>query len=63
MEWLFRVCRDFCMVKSPWKSSPRAAFNAGRLMLEEIVAHVKRGENLAFETTLSGLTYAQMIPA
>ncbi len=40
-----------------------AAFKAGRLMLEEIAGHVKRGESFAFETTLSGLTYAQMIPA
>lgn len=39
-----------------------AAFKAGRLMLEEIASHVKRGENFSFETTLSGLTYAQMIP-
>lgn len=31
-------------------------------MLEEIASHVKRGESFAFETTLSGLTYAQMIP-
>jgi predicted ABC-type ATPase len=40
-----------------------AAFKAGRLMLEEITSHVKRDESFAFETTLSGLTYAQMIPA
>ncbi|MGO8756112.1 MAG: Zeta toxin family protein [Gallionellaceae bacterium] len=40
-----------------------AAFKAGRLMLEEIAGHAKRGESFAFETTLSGLTYAQMIPA
>ncbi len=33
------------------------------LMLEEIAAHVKRSASFAFETTLSGLTYAQMIPA
>ena len=39
------------------------AFKAGRLMLEEIVAHARRGESFAFETTLSGLTYMQMIPA
>lgn len=39
-----------------------AAFKAGRLMLEEIAAYVKRGESFAFETTLSGLSYAQMIP-
>lgn len=40
-----------------------AAFKAGRLMLKEIASHVKRGESFAFETTLSGLTYMQMIPA
>lgn len=40
-----------------------AAFKAGRLMLEAIAEHVRRGESFAFETTLSGLTYAQMIPA
>lgn len=40
-----------------------AAFKAGRLMLETITDYVKRGESFSFETTLSGLTYAQMIPA
>ncbi len=40
-----------------------AAFKAGRLMLEAIAEHAGRGESFAFETTLSGLTYAQMIPA
>src|SRR4030095_491193 len=35
-----------------------AAIRAGRLMLEEIKNHVHRGENFAFETTLSGLIYA-----
>lgn len=40
-----------------------AAFKAGRLMLEEIASHVKRGDSFAFETTLSGLTYARMITA
>jgi predicted ABC-type ATPase len=39
-----------------------AAFKAGRLMLEAISNHVRRGESFAYETTLSGLTYAQMIP-
>lgn len=39
-----------------------AAFKAGRLMLEAIGEHVARGESFAFETTLSGLTYARMIP-
>ncbi len=40
-----------------------AAYKAGRLMLEAIAEHARRGESFAFETTLSGLTYAQMIPA
>lgn len=39
-----------------------AAFRAGRLMLEEIAIHVAANKNFAFETTLSGLTYARMIP-
>lgn len=39
-----------------------AAFKAGRLMLETIADYVRRGESFSFETTLSGLTYAQMIP-
>jgi predicted ABC-type ATPase len=38
------------------------AFKAGRLMLEAMAEHAKRGESFAFETTLSGLTYAQIIP-
>ncbi len=40
----------------------RAAFRAGRLMLEEIHTHVARGESFAFETTLSGKVYARWIP-
>lgn len=32
-------------------------------MLETIADYAKRGESFSFETTLSGLTYAQMIPA
>lgn len=40
----------------------RVAFKAGRLMLKEIGSHASRGESFAFETTLSGLTYAHMIP-
>lgn len=39
-----------------------AAFKAGRLMLEAIAEHARRGESFAFETTLSGLTYIRMIP-
>jgi len=36
-------------------------FHAGRLMLGEIAAHFAAGRNFAFETTLSGRTYAPMI--
>src|SRR5665647_1783091 len=39
-----------------------AAFKAGRVMLEAIADHARLGESFAFETTLSGVTYAQMIP-
>ena len=38
------------------------ALKAGRLMLAAIGEHVSRGQSFAFETTLSGLTYAVMIP-
>lgn len=38
-----------------------AAFRAGRLMLDEISRHVAEGRSFAFETTLSGRSYAQMI--
>ena len=41
----------------------RAAFKAGRLMLEEIFENAKRQNSFAFETTLSGRGYARMIPA
>ena len=40
----------------------RAAFRAGRMMLEMIAACARRGESFAFETTLSGRGYARMIP-
>jgi predicted ABC-type ATPase len=39
-----------------------AAMRAGRIMLEQIAAHVRRGENFAFETTLAGRAYARRIP-
>jgi len=37
------------------------AFRAGRMMLEEIDRHAAAGRNFAFETTLSGHTYARRI--
>lgn len=39
-----------------------ASLRAGRLMIEEIRRHLLHGDSFAFETTLSGKTYAQMIP-
>ena len=39
-----------------------ASIKAGRLMLNEIKANVKAGNNFAFETTLSGKYYATQIP-
>ncbi len=38
-----------------------AAIKAGRLMLGEMKAHALRGDNFAFETTLSGRSYVRMI--
>lgn len=37
------------------------AFRAGRLMLQELAHHTALGSSFAFETTLSGRTYAPMI--
>src|SRR5947209_16674317 len=39
----------------------KAAIRAGRLMWEEIQRHAAAGISFAFETTLSGLTYARWI--
>jgi predicted ABC-type ATPase len=38
-----------------------AAFRAGRIMLSEIEEYARRGVSFAFETTLSGKSYARMI--
>jgi predicted ABC-type ATPase len=38
------------------------ALRAGRLMIEEIRGHARAGRSFAFETTLSGLAYARLIP-
>lgn len=43
-------------------SPESAAFEAGRIMLTQIRAHVEAGRSFAFETTLSGTTYARLIP-
>ena len=47
---------------SPFQAE-QVAFKAGRLMLAEIREHVRKGESFAFETTLSGRHYANMIRA
>jgi len=39
-----------------------AAVRAGKLMLELIAQHLERQESFAFETTLSGISYARHIP-
>ena len=39
-----------------------AAVRAGRLMLQQIGEHVRRGDSFAFETMLSGRGYARRIP-
>ncbi len=39
-----------------------AAIKAGRLMLESVHEHIKKGDSFAIETTLSGLGYARDIP-
>jgi predicted ABC-type ATPase len=46
---------------SPFKPEA-AAIHAGRLMLQEINSRIKQSKNFAFETTLSGHSYAQKIP-
>ena len=40
----------------------KAAFRAGRTMLELMKGYVRRGESFAFESTLSGKGYARLIP-
>lgn len=39
-----------------------AVIRAGRVVVQLIREHVRRGESFAFETTLSGRSYANMIP-
>lgn len=42
-------------------NSDKASFQAGRILLKEIKDKIQRGESFAFETTLSGLTYAGLL--
>ena len=43
-------------------SPEKVAIRAGRIMLESIAQHVAQRASFAFETTLSGRSYAQQIP-
>jgi len=40
----------------------QVSIKAGRIMLSEITEHVAKDNSFAFETTLSGLSYARAIP-
>ena len=40
----------------------QVSIKAGRIMLSEITEHVTKDNSFAFETTLSGLSYARAIP-
>jgi len=61
-------CPDFINVDliaagiSPF-APEKAALRAGKFMLTEIHRRVRRGDSFAFESTLSGLNYARLIPA
>jgi predicted ABC-type ATPase len=69
LEYLPREadCPDFVNVDliaaglSPF-APERAALRAGRLMLAEIRSRIRSGSSFAFETTLSGRSYARLIP-
>ena len=39
----------------------KASFQAGRILLKDIKDKIQKGESFAFESTLSGLTYAALI--
>lgn len=45
---------------APFKPAA-AAVKAGRLVLQQIQGYSRRGENFAFETTLSGKSYAKLL--
>jgi predicted ABC-type ATPase len=67
-EYLLRegACRNFINADliaaglSPFNPAG-AAIQAGRLMLLEMRRYLSRGEDFAFETTLSGRSYVQQI--
>ena len=42
-------------------SPERELFAASRIFIQEIKANIQRGDNFAFETTLSGRTYLNLV--
>lgn len=42
-------------------SPEKASFQAGRILLSQIKSKIQKGESFAFESTLSGLTYAGLV--
>ena len=40
----------------------KSAIRAGRIMIELIHEYIRQGESFSFETTLSGSSYARLIP-
>lgn len=44
-------------------NSEKASFQAGRVLLADIKSKIEKGESFAFESTLSGLTYASILRA
>lgn len=42
-------------------NSEKASFQAGRVLLTEIKEKISKGESFSFESTLSGLTYANIL--
>lgn len=56
------VNADFIAQGLNFLNSDQTTFQAGRLMLRQIHEHVRKGESFAFETTLSGRSYARWIP-
>ncbi len=43
-------------------SPERVAFQAGKIMLQQVADYIRQRKSFAFETTVSGLGYARMIP-
>jgi predicted ABC-type ATPase len=62
---LLRTLSDFAYLNADEikKREDCGDIRAGRRLLQELTLHLQEGENVALETTLSGLTYGRAIPA